>query len=56
MKRAKQFLSTTKFFKDDIYTRTIFLNNVGDVFAADILYHRNCLRNYILKFQRESFN
>ena len=53
MKRAKQFLSTTKFFKDDVYTRTIFLNNVGDVFAADILYHRNCLSNYMLKFQRD---
>ena len=53
MKRAKQFLSATKFFKDDVYTRTIFLNNVGDVFAADILYHRNCLSNYILKFRRD---
>ena len=53
MKRAKQFLSATKLFKDDVYTRTIFLNNVGDVFAADILYHRNCLSNYILKFQRD---
>ena len=25
----------------------------GDVFAADILYHRNCLNSYILKFKHE---
>ena len=25
----------------------------GDVFAADVLYHRNCLNSYILKFKRE---
>ena len=25
----------------------------GDVFAADVLYHRNCLSSYILKFKRE---
>ena len=25
----------------------------GDVFAADVLYHRNCLNSYILKFERE---
>ena len=25
----------------------------GDVFAADVLYHRSCLNSYILKFKRE---
>ena len=25
----------------------------GDVFAADVLYHRNYLNSYILKFKRE---
>ena len=25
----------------------------GDVFAADVLYHRKCLNSYILKFKRE---
>ena len=25
----------------------------GDVFAADIMYHSNCLSSYILHFKRE---
>ena len=35
-------------------TGAAFLGNIGDVFAADILYHKNCMRSsYILKFDRE---
>ena len=52
-KRAKQLLSAMKFFKDDTYRRCIVLETPGDVFAADILYHSNCLSNYLLKFKRE---
>ena len=51
--RAKELLAACKFFKDDVYTNCLLMKNAGDVFAADVLYHRNCLNYYILKFKRE---
>ena len=42
--QAKKFLSAINFFKDDVHRRSILLETVGDVFAADIMYHRNCMR------------
>ena len=52
-RRAKLFLSATKFFKDTVYDRRSLFGNIGDVFATDILYHKNCVSSYILKFYRE---
>ena len=53
-RRAKLFLSATKLSKDTVYDRCSLLGNTGDVFAADILYHKNCMSSsYILKFDRE---
>ena len=51
-KRAKKLLAACKFFKD-VFTRCSLMGKPGDVFAADVLYHRNCLNSYILKFKRE---
>ena len=42
-----------KFFKDDVFTRCAVIQNEGDVFAADIINHSNCLSSYILRFKRE---
>jgi len=53
VKRAKQLLLASKFFKDDVHTRCALLESPGDVFAADIMYHNNCLSSYILKFKRD---
>ena len=35
---------------DDVQTRCVFLSSVWDVFAEDINYHANCLRNYVNKY------
>ena len=51
-KRVKKLLAACKFFKD-VFTRCSLMGKPGDVFAADVLYHRNCLNSYILKFKRE---
>ena len=42
-----------KFFKDDVFTRYSVIQNEGDVFAAEIMYHSNCLSSCILRFKRE---
>ena len=52
-KRAKEFLSAIKFNKDEVFTRCILYKTVGDIFAADVMYHKNCKTNYIMKFQRD---
>jgi len=52
-KRAKLFLSAIKYNKDDVYTRCSLLQNIGDVYAADIIYHKHCLTNYLRNFERE---
>ena len=41
-----------KFFKDDVFTRCAVIQNEGDVFAADIMCHSNCLSSYILRLKR----
>ena len=41
-----------KFFKDDVFTRCAVIQNEGDVFAADIMYHPNYLNSYILRLKR----
>ena len=50
--RAKILLLATRFFKDDVQTRCIFLKIPGDVFVADVMYHKNCLSGYVLKFRQ----
>ena len=53
IKRAKQLKSAMRFFKDEVYDGCVLLETGGDIFAADIKYHSNCLSNYLLKFKRE---
>ena len=52
-RRARLFLFAIKFNKDDVYTRCSLLQNIGDVYAADIMYHKKCLSNYLRRFEHE---
>ena len=52
-RRANLFLSAIKFNKDDVQTRCILHNTAGDIFAADVMYHKKCLSTYLVNFQRE---
>ena len=40
---AKTLLKATNFNKDSVHTQCILFKNVGDVFAADVMYLSNCL-------------
>ena len=51
--RAMLFLDALNFFKDEVMTRCAFVGSAGDVFAADIFYHGNCMRQYLLKYERQ---
>ena len=50
--RAKLFLEARKFNLDDVYTRTSTLESIEDVFAADIMCHKSCINNYLVKHKR----
>lgn len=53
VERAIELIQSTRFNKDDVYTRCVLFQTPGDVFAADVYYHRNCFSAYILKFKRD---
>ena len=40
--RASLFISVIKFKKDAVYTYCALLEKPGDVYAADVMYHKNC--------------
>ena len=52
-RRACLFLSASNFNKDAVYTRCVLLESCGNVYAADIMYHKNCLSNYVRKFESD---
>ena len=45
--------SVNNFNKDVVHARCILYQTVKDHFAADIMYHKNCMSTYILKFKRD---
>ena len=51
--RANLFLSAFKFNKDVVYNCCALIEKPRDVYAVDVMYHMNCLSNYLRKFERE---
>ncbi len=47
----KKVLNAGVLFRDHVYTETAAMCDVGDVFAADILYHDHCRKGYFNKYQ-----
>ena len=50
--RVQSFLDATKYYLDEVYTRTSTLNTIQDVFASDVYCHKLCINNYLLKYKR----
>ncbi len=48
---AQELLNAGVLFRDHVYTETAAMCDVGDVFAADILYHDHCRKGYFNKYQ-----
>ena len=46
--RADCLMKAARFNKDDVYTRMIFMKEIGDVFASDVMGHQNCMKKYSL--------
>ena len=51
--RANVFISASRFNLDDVYTRTSFYDVKENLFAADILSHKQCLNKYLLQYKRD---
>lgn len=52
--RAEIFLKATVFYQDDVYTRTCDLQDIHSVFGADLLCHKNCIRSYIRRYEKDT--
>ena len=50
--RAQSLLDAAKFMQDEVYTRIADLETTSILIAADIYVHKNCIRNYIRKYDR----
>ena len=48
VERATLFLSATRFSMDSVYTRTSVYENKEQLFAADILTHKQYTNRYVL--------
>ena len=44
-----KFVHAIKFFMDGVFTHFPNLENKGDVFAADVESHKDCIKNYLIK-------
>ena len=43
-------MEAAQFLMDDVYARRCDLEGSNGIFAADLLYHRNCFPGYIFKY------
>jgi hypothetical protein len=50
--RAEKFLQATVYFQDEVYTRTCDLQDIQSVFGADLFCHKNCIKLYLLRYER----
>lgn len=50
--RANQFLLASSYFKDDVFQRIADIDSEERIFAADLFAHGNCMKKYLLKYQR----
>ena len=50
--RATIFLKAASHLMDEVFTRVADLQDVFDVFAADIRYHSVCFELYLRRYER----
>ena len=50
--RAAKFLSAMHFNEDHVHTSLIYCKSIGDIFAADVYYHKKCMDSYLKKYER----
>ena len=50
MNRTKDFIKAYSFNKDKVDNKCILYKAPGDVLAADIYAHKNCMKKYVKKY------
>ena len=50
VQRAKNFIKSYNFNRDEVYEKCILYKTHGDIFASDIYAHKNCIKRYIKKY------
>jgi len=50
--RAEKLLKAAVLFRDEVYYRTSDLQDVHSVFESDLYCHKNCIRSYLIRYDR----
>ena len=50
---ADLLLKAAYFNEDEVHTRMIFMKEVGDVWANDVMYHKKCMIKYTTQYERD---
>jgi len=50
--RAEKLLNAAVFFQDEVYYRTSDLQDVHSVFGSDLYCHKNCIHNYLIRYDQ----
>ena len=53
-KRVQMILSAIKLNLDEVYTRCATYKTIEHIFADDIFSHKNCMKRYLLQYQRNA--
>ena len=54
--RVEKLLLATRYFQDEVFSRTSIFDDVMSVFAADVLYHSAYMSNYLMRYSRSIEN
>lgn len=52
--RAERLYEISRFYKDNVFIRSSHVDSAKDKFAADIFYHKNCMRSYEQIYRKRS--
>lgn len=50
IEKAEKLFKATRYFKDDVFTKTVLLNDGKSFIDSKLLYHARCLRSYEQKY------
>jgi hypothetical protein len=52
-KNARILLVTSRYLRDSVFEKTMFLRNCAKILNSRVKYHEYCMKNYIVRYQKK---